>query len=248
MIQLPNNEKCYNLPEQVAQNLLNIKYLAEQYANIDALPGIWQTYKAVFDEDLDTFGDWTTTFEGWETTLATYLANMSSAAVGAIAGQTIAPAVVNATTSVNAPTVTGNSIVENMTGYEFLKNTRSGSVTYEDVYSGVVKNGNKITFVVAVNVTKTSAINEFALGRFAVPAAVYNKLFPTTIAGYSLLSIKTETFFQKTTTSDPKSATYYLNKAYDCVEFNILTNAFELNTTYYVRIEATFLLSDNMAA
>ena len=37
MIQLPNNKKCYNLPEQVAQNLLNIQYLAEQYKNIDEL-------------------------------------------------------------------------------------------------------------------------------------------------------------------------------------------------------------------
>ena len=89
MIQLPNNKKCYNLPEQVAQNLLNIQYLAEQYANIDELPSIWADYKTAFDADLHTFEDWTTTFEGWENTLATYLANMSSAAVGALAGQDV---------------------------------------------------------------------------------------------------------------------------------------------------------------
>ena len=89
MIELPNKKKCYNLPEQVAQNLLNIQYLAEQYKNIDALPAIWQTYKEEFDNEFDTFEGWERTFGGWETTLETYLASMSSAAVGALAGQDV---------------------------------------------------------------------------------------------------------------------------------------------------------------
>ena len=97
MIKLPDNKKCYSLPEQVAQNLLNIQYLAEQYKNIDALPAVWQTYKEEFDREIETFGDWTTTFEGWDNTLSTYLANMSSAAVSAIAGQDIAPKTVSQT-------------------------------------------------------------------------------------------------------------------------------------------------------
>ena len=131
MIELPNKKKCYNLPEQVAQNLLNITYLAEQYKNIDALPTIWQTYKEEFDRELETFGEWTTTFEGWTESLSTYLANMSSAAVGAIAGQNIAPANVAATGN-----ITADSIIENMSGYSAVLGSDT-NFTYEKVYVGV---------------------------------------------------------------------------------------------------------------
>ena len=89
MIELPDKKKCFSLPEQVAQNLRNITFLAEQYKNIDALPAIWQVYKEEFDSEMETFEGWTTTFEGWDNTLSTYLANMSSAAVSALVGQDV---------------------------------------------------------------------------------------------------------------------------------------------------------------
>lgn len=247
MIQLPNNEKCYNLPEQVAQNLLNIKYLAEQYANIDSLPTVWKAYKDEFDEDLDTFGDWTTTFEGWETTLGTYLANMSSAAVGAIAGQNIAPANVNATTKVDAPLITGDEIVEKMSGYSAVIPSSTGW-TKEKVYIGAVKNGNKLTLVVALNLTKgAGAISNPKLCQITIPASVGSKLYDTQIGLYSFLDNRVLNAWSAY--DNHVEAVAYIGKTSNTLLTYVLDNTtnFVQDTKYYIRYEATFLLSDDIA-
>ena len=261
MIQLPNNEKCYNLQEQVAQNLLNIRYLAEQYANIDSLPALWKAYKDQFDEDFDTFGDWTTTFEGWDTTLSTYLANMSSAAVGAIAGQTIAPATVNATTgnitTVNATTITGttisgNSIVEIMSGYTFDPQAAQSNMTKEFVYCGACKNGNKLTLVIAMKVTRTGTIGNYInIGSFYLPAGILSKIYPVNIAGNDFVDLKDVLFFDSAGGTMP-AVRIYSQKYSDRLGFACYESDFNskltLNSTYYFRYELTILLSDNLAS
>ena len=242
MIELPDKKKCYNLPEQVAQNLRNITFLAEQYKNIDELPAIWQTYKEEFDRDLETFGDWTTTFEGWDNTLSTYLANMSSAAVGAIAGQTIAPANVAATGN-----ITADSIVENMTGYNFTKNTTDANWT--PVYVGVCKNGNKITFVVFGTITRDSAHTGsiVELGQFTIPSSVGTNLYP---AISYVLDWKFIPFITGLADASPVTLKCVLDKNSNT---NIGVRVFShtsltLDQLYYFRIEVTFLLSQNYAS
>ena len=188
MIELPDKKKCFTLPEQVAQNLRNITFLAEQYKNIDALPAVWQVYKEEFDSEMETFEGWTTTFEGWDTTLSTYLANMSSAAVSAIAGQNIAPSNVAATGNITAA-----SIIENMSGYTFDLGTGTENLDREVIYAGAVKNGNKLTLVVALNVTRTDTLGGtmgLTIGEFFIPQAVLNKLIPTLIGGYNFLDAR----------------------------------------------------------
>ena len=243
MIQLPNNKKCYNLPEQVAQNLLNIQYLAEQYANIDELPSIWADYKTAFDADLHTFEDWTTTFEGWENTLATYLANMSSAAVGAIAGQNIAPANVAATGN-----ITANSIIENMSGYSASIATIT-NLTIENVYCSAVKNGNKVTFVVALNLTRTDTITSATeLVLFTIPQAVGEKLYPTLVGGGNFLSNKIVPAFSAHSTY-VNTCSYVIKHNSTRIDFGMATaqlNNLTLNTKSYWRYEVTFLLSDDL--
>lgn len=248
MIQLPNNKKCYNLPEQVSQNLLNIQYLAEQYKNIDELPAIWADYKTAFDADLHTFEDWTTTFEGWEHTLETYLANMSSAAVSAIAGQTIAPGVVNATASVNAPAITGDSIVETMLGYGFTKGTSTANTTLEFVYAGVVKNGNKLTFVIAANVTKLSNGYNQTLGTFSMPVSVWNKLYPVTIGGYDYLAKGKANCVQNSDLSIVQVDYEVKKYGADAILIDFHNVGLTVNDKSYLRIELTFLLSENLAS
>ena len=247
MIQLPNNKKCYNLPEQVSQNLLNIQYLAEQYKNIDELPSIWADYKTAFDADLHTFEDWTTTFEGWENTLATYLANMSSAAVGAIAGQNIAPANVNATTKVDAPLITGDEIVEKMSGYSATLSTQTNWLI-EKVYISAVKNGNKLTFVVALNLTKldAGAANFFNLGSLTIPSAIGEKLYPATVGLYQFLDNKVINAFSSY--DNHVSCPAYIAKSSDTLLLVTMGDAsnFVVGTKYYFRYEATFLLNDSL--
>lgn len=242
MIELPDKKKCYNLTEQVAQNLRNITFLAEQYKNIDALPAIWQEYKEEFDRELETFGEWTTTFEGWDTTLSTYLANMSSAAIGAIAGQSIAPANVAATGN-----ITANSIIENMAGYSFNKSTSTAATTYDYIYAGIVKNGNKLTAVLALNVTKTSNA-EANIGVFNIPYAVAQKLIPTEIGGNTpFLARGTISVFQEDNIQ--RNIDYYVFKdSSTSFYIAIYTNNLDVGKKTYVRFEFTFLLSDNLAA
>ena len=248
MIQLPNNEKCYSLPEQVAQNLLNIQYLAEQYKNIDELPAIWQSYKETFDAEQETFAGWTTTFEGWDTTLATYLVNMSSAAVSAIAGQNIAPGAVAATGKITAP-----EIVETMTDYVFIPTAEQTGLTREFIYAGIVKNGNKLTLVIALNLTRTGTAgsNQVNLGVFGIPAAIGAKIYSTDIGGETWCASQSIDLVKDINGSNPSgrvkisagstSLSCYLRVA-------DINNTLTLNDKHYVRAEITFLLSDNLAA
>ena len=246
MIELPDKKKCFSLPEQVAQNLRNITFLAEQYKNIDALPAIWQVYKEEFDSEMETFEGWTTTFEGWDTTLATYLSNMSSAAVSAIAGQTIAPAVVNATSSIDAPAITGDSIIETMTGYDF---TPVNENLQEIAYAGVCKNGNKITFVMASKITPDATFISNGGGNiagFGVPHAIFEKLYPfygsgITISYKSLLMVVSQSETVTAMTRTQKS-TYT-----DTVQVVLLSAGLTAGKEYYFRYEETFLLSENLA-
>lgn len=240
MIELPNKKKCYNLPEQVAQNLLNIQYLAEQYKNIDALPVIWQTYKEEFDRELETFGEWTTTFEGWDTTLSTYLANMSSAAVGAIAGQNIAPGNVAATGN-----ITANSIIENMSGYSVNLNSPTGW-TFEKIYISAAKTGNKLTVVVALNVTKgAGAQYNPTICDIKLPVAVYDSLYPTLVGGVNGLDFRTLNLFSAYDSYITTPA-YITKVGFQQIRFNLASTALVQDTKYYLRYEATFLLSDNL--
>ena len=239
MIELPNKKKCYNLPEQVAQNLLNIQYLAEQYKNIDELPNIWQSYKTVFDDDLETFGSWTTTFEGWETTLATYLANMSSAAVGAIAGQNIAPANVAATGN-----ITANSIIENMSGYSAANISTGDGVdcNITPIFLGVCKNGNKITFVYYFTYERIGAKGLQGIAQINIPNEVGEKLYPDGNGVLSYASV-----YGAITSSTGAHTPMYLDKISNgSVYIRMSDNGLENGKTYKIRYEATFLLSDNL--
>lgn len=247
MIELPNKKKCYNLPEQVAQNLLNIQYLAEQYKNIDALPAIWKTYKEEFDNELEIFGEWTTTFEGWTESLSTYLANMSSAAVGAIAGQNIAPANIAATGN-----ITANSIIENMAGYSFTKQTHT-NITNEIIYAGAVKNGNKLTLVVFQKFTRTGTAYYIPFGEFSLPLDIANKIYTYAIGGgtANVCEVKKCEFIPNVDSgyNSAISSPVIIYKSGSSLTIrNYSPDDFTLNQEYLIRFEVTFLLSDNLAS
>lgn len=243
MIQLPNNKKCYNLPEQVAQNLLNIQYLAEEYKNIDELPAIWRSYKETFDAEQETFSGWTTTFEGWDTTLSTYLANMSSAAVGAIAGQNIAPANVAATGN-----ITANSIIENMTGYTFTPDGNLVSNGLTLTYVGVVKNGNKITFVIAgyYDGDVTAAEYHPYLGNFKIPSEIGAKLFPMQGSYLEFKKILLSKDYQNNKTLN--ASLFKINNTTLGSQIFGIKNETWTSDNYVFRFETTFLLSDSLVS
>lgn len=142
--------------------------------------------------------------------------------------------------------VTGDEIIENMVGYSFTKASNSTDFTYEYIFAGCVKNGNKLTLAIAVNITKTTAGNlNCSLGNFTIPAEVRSKLIPTDIGGIDLLDSKeinaSENYYTLVTLGAYAGKTSYgVNMAITN------TQTMTLNTKYYVRYELTLLLSENL--
>lgn len=253
MLKLPNDKVVYNLPEQVGVNTENIKYLAEVYKDIDQIPTLYAAMvedyntnvKGYFDDTMKpTFTTWTNTFDGWTNTLDTYLASMSSAALGAIANGTVV-----GNFAVNGD-FTADSIIENMSGYRIeTQITEKGVIEY--VYCGVVKNGNKLTIVNSVMFTKNeSATGGISLARIGIPAEVMNKIIPAygaatgNIYSQSILAIGPSSSI----TPVPLISNFvkYDNQSVYCSLREI--SSLVAGTRYYIRQEATFLLSENLAA
>ena len=142
-------------------------------------------------------------------------------------------------------TITGGEIVEIMSGYSASILTVE-NYTLEKVYVGAVKNGNKLTVVFALNITKTAADTGYHdLAVIAIPTAISNKLYPTSVGGSNVLSIKSISLFSSVS-ANPKIATCDLYKS-GGIKLSIgSTSEMVVDTKYYLRYEETFLLSDDL--
>ena len=140
--------------------------------------------------------------------------------------------------------ITGAPIIENMSGYSFTKLTPAG-YTYNVNYAGVVKNGNKITFAVAFDINKTdsSASNSAELGTFTIPAEIGNALVPNAL-GY--IDQRDVLYFTSPTAVSSKPIWIQKVNA-TTIKISVYNGGVTVNTVYYARLEATFLLSDNLA-
>lgn len=182
--------------------------------------------------------------------------------ITALEDKTIAPAVVNATTSVGAPSgaftalsggaITGDSIIENMSGYSFTKMADTENITFDYIYAGVVKNGNKLTMVIAVNVKKISASTanmEFVIGTFTLPNDVMNKIYPTTVGGATyIVDEKGIKGISQASYKITKDVLGFTEKVYGKIYMSAYIENMAQDDELYVRYEVTLLLSDNLAA
>ena len=160
---------------------------------------------------------------------------------------------VNISGTLNATTITGDSIIENMSAaYQAsLSSAIPAGWTIENVYTGIVKNGNKLTIVSAMNFTKTdaSATNSVTYLLIRVPKAVHDKLYPVNIGGYDYLSAEEGRAFSaynqsiKTNDLTRKGTSDSYAGILDAVA---IFDSPVVNTKYYHRMEVTFLLSDNL--
>ena len=138
--------------------------------------------------------------------------------------------------------ITGGEIVEKMSGYSF--ELYGSAVT--PAYAGAVKNGNKITFVVA-GTLQTGASHpdgsSYGIGVFKFPSAIGDQLYP--IAGSRLAD--TITPFISSLYSAPANAVTICSKlASTTIAIEVLSNQLATETEYEFRYEITFLLSDNL--
>ena len=148
--------------------------------------------------------------------------------------------------------LTADSIIENMSGYSFVRDSISDQITLNVTYAGVVKNGNKITFVWAFEVTRIGSVGSSIsrLGNFRIPAAVGAKLIPYTLDWSSdILQSKDIQLFDSLT----NNVTLHTHIIKDSnTEIGLFGSNFNSALTqdvkYIGRAEATFLLSDSLAA
>lgn len=144
--------------------------------------------------------------------------------------------------------ITSPSIIENMSGYLWVKATNA-NVTQTDIYVGVVKNGNKLTLVYfgIINLAIAEG-GSIKLGHIVIPSSVGVKLYPFTIG------TQTNVLDQKTV-----DLLLGLGSTQDCIaritkasntQIDVLIRSTDLiaETDYMFRYEATFLLSDNLAS
>lgn len=145
------------------------------------------------------------------------------------------------------PSIKGDEIIENMEGYSFSIDESTGT-TKDVLFAGVVKTGNKITFVISIDITKTSASTDMnpLIGKFTIPEEIYNKLIPSRVGLYDFLDNRVLQAFSSNTSS--VNSTAYVDKS----PSNVLTfvggiTNFVNDTKYHLRYECTFLLSENLA-
>ena len=162
--------------------------------------------------------------------------------VDLLVGEDIAPKDVSASGN-----ITGASIIENMSGYSAtIPATENFDI--EPLYIGACKNGNKITFVVATNITRpTSGVSQTCLmATLTIPSDIGAKLYTTQIGGYNFLDNKLLYGFASYVSAVSGYA-YFEKVNNTTLNVYMRTDNFVSDTKYYVRYEATFLLSDNLA-
>lgn len=147
--------------------------------------------------------------------------------------------------------ITGGSIIEDMSGYSFSKRTPTNPVlTYK--YASAAKNGNKITFVLFVEMavdTEIATNSVTYLGNFVIPAAVANKLIPYTQGwATNVLDAKKIIVSDDSTILTFKECLLLtLKSGANSPEFYLYNlSALAAGKTYLCRIEVTFLLDDSL--
>ena len=156
----------------------------------------------------------------------------------------------NASVGGNLPVtgnITGSSIVETMSGYSFDAQHATNIIDLTPIYAGVVKNGNKLTFVWFFKFTpKNSGYSNSYAGIFTIPSAVAAKLYPS-VSDYLYygvgIALKADLSYE--------NLQYGIEKVGGGSQVGLVLRGLQNITQeveYTLRVEATFLLSDNLAA
>lgn len=148
---------------------------------------------------------------------------------------------------VSGDNITGNSIIENMSGYSFVPALAKEGVTINLSYVGAVKNGNKLTLCIFGDVTRTDTVedNYYSLGRFVVPQAIMDKLYPAVNNWLEMKQV-----YHAITYNSGNVVPAVILKQNDGLYFNLysVNTALYSDTKYYFRFEITFLLSDSLVS
>lgn len=157
---------------------------------------------------------------------------------------------VNISGTLNATAITGDSIIETMpSAYYFVKPADEANFNVEFLYAGAVKNGNKLTVVLALNLTLLGTAQPYSkyLGQLHCPQAVMDKLVPTSIGGNDYLALTPTKAMQDGANGVDGIARYRKDAVNNYILFHYYFDSnFTPNVTRYVRLEQTFLLANNL--
>lgn len=157
---------------------------------------------------------------------------------------------ININGTLNATKVTGNEIIENPLSYTMRVVNDVPNLDIEAIYASVCKNGNKLTFVWFLKLNRTGDVTGSYFNQkvyVQVPQVIADKLYPYAVGGLNLvLDTKKVSCYDTYNTSTELDLVIF--KYGQTLPFNIYgLNNLTLNKDYLVRIEETFLLSDNLA-
>ena len=149
--------------------------------------------------------------------------------------------------------VTGAEIVEKMTGYSFTSATPTQLSNLVVNYAGVVKNGNKLTYVLAMTITiggtDIASNTSLRFGKFIIPASVLAKLIPYSQGSLdNVLEDKIVNLRDTSSVTGVVQGLAFTIKATPGIDPYIYPkDTLVAGKSYHVRIESTFLLSDSLA-
>lgn len=142
---------------------------------------------------------------------------------------------------------TANSIVENMSGYVAHVPNVEG-YKKEGIFLSCVKTGNKITFVISMDITKAEgAGSTLSLGYFDIPSSVGIKLIPSSVGNANYIDNRKLQCFSALQSAVEVNA-WCSKNSNTMITFACIGSPMVVNTKYNVRYEATFLLNDNMVS
>ncbi len=154
------------------------------------------------------------------------------------------------TTSIYGETISGGSIIEVMTGYSYEQGTKE-NVTLTPIYVGACKNGNKLSIVNYLSITRTGSIGGgyMQTGIMYIPSSVGSRLYGDTIAGNTqVLDYRKVNCVKKSDASIVEVNLYVQKYGNGGIAISLTgLNALDQDDEYVVRIENTYLLSDNLA-
>lgn len=150
---------------------------------------------------------------------------------------------------VDGTKVTGNEIVEKMSGYSFNKTASTSDFELTYNYASVCKTGNKITFAIFGNFKRLSEslLSNVRLGIFNIPSTIGEKLYPIQLSGVNTLGTILTNFANGIIVKNEHALSAFKMNNTQIGIFLYDFSAFEIGTNYVFRFEMTFLLSNNMA-
>lgn len=149
--------------------------------------------------------------------------------------------------------ITGGEIIESMSGYSMTA-PEVTNLTKNNLFGGIVKNGNKLTCVYAGKLTRTGTISSGGnspIARMNIPSSIGEKLY-VVIGSLTLARDKFLFSSMVSSSNDVEIPVSVFKESNSYIGFfigdTVLNTSLTANEEYYVRIEVTFLLSDNLLA